>query len=110
MPLTGQSIIAGSRPTARTDSSRAIDPSTGDELDPEFVFIGEADLDRASAAAAAAFDEYRQTTQQQRAAFLETIASNLDNHRDEIVARARLETGLTLRRLESEHGRTTAQL
>lgn len=57
-----------------------------------------------------AFDIYRDTSPEERAVFLETIAANLEAIKEEIVERAQQETGLTAARLEGEHARTTNQL
>ncbi|MCY4663236.1 MAG: aldehyde dehydrogenase family protein [Acidimicrobiaceae bacterium] len=108
--LTGRSIIAGWDGAGSGESVRAVDPASGAELDPEFAFVTEVAVDAAAGAARAAFDVFRETSPSERAGFLETIAANLDACRDEIVARACLESGLPRARIEGEHGRTTGQI
>ncbi|TJY69677.1 aldehyde dehydrogenase (NADP(+)) [Arthrobacter sp. CAU 1506] len=110
MPITGRSIIASEPTVGSHGSTRAINPATGESLDPEFTFVGPADVDAAAKQAAEAFDTYRTTAPDRRAAFLEAIAANLDSIKDEVVQRAHQETGLPLARLQGEHGRTTGQL
>ena len=58
----------------------------------------------------AAFAEYRSTTSEQRAQFLEAIAANIEAITDAVVARATAETGLPQARITGEVGRTTGQL
>ncbi|WP_436286682.1 aldehyde dehydrogenase (NADP(+)) [Solimonas marina] len=89
---------------------RAIDPSTGAMLEPVFGMGSTADVDRACALAAAAFDAYRETSLDARAAFLETIADEIMALGDVLIERAMAETGLPRGRLEGERGRTTGQL
>ena len=110
MSLTGRSIIAGWDGDGSGESIRAVDPASSQELDPEFAFVTEAEVDAAAEAARAACDTFRDTPPAERAAFLETVAANLDACRDEIVARACLESGLPRARIEGEHGRTTGQI
>ena len=110
MSLTGRSIIAGWDGDGSGESIRAVDPASGQELDPEFAFVTEAAVDAAADAARAALDAFRDTSPAERADFLETVAANLDARRDELVARAHLESGLPLARLEGEHARTTNQV
>lgn len=52
------------------------------------------DVAAAAAAAAAAFTTYRQTTPEERAAFLEAVAEEIEADRDAIVAAAVAETNL----------------
>lgn len=68
------------------------------------------DVAAAAAAAAAAFTTYRQTTPEERAAFLEAVAEEIEADRDAIVAAAVAETNLPGARLAGEVGRTTGQL
>ena len=110
MSLTGRSIIAGWDGAGSGESVRAVDPASGQELDPEFAFVTAAAVDAAAEAARAAFDIFRDTAPTERAAFLETAAANLEACRDEIVARACLESGLPLGRIEGELSRTTSQI
>ncbi|GGF98098.1 2,5-dioxovalerate dehydrogenase [Rhodococcoides trifolii] len=108
--LTGELIIAGSFVAGTGTQIRAIDPSTGDEIDPPFGHGGDADVDAACAAAADAFDEYRSTTSEHRATFLEAIASNLEDLGDTLIQRAVRESGLPVGRITGEVGRTSGQL
>lgn len=89
---------------------RAVNPATGAELEPIFYAAGEAEIERACMLAAAAFDEYRETSQAQRAKFLRAIGNGIVALGDELIERAMAETGLPRPRLEGERGRTVGQL
>lgn len=64
----------------------------------------------ACAAADAAFDTYRATTREQRAAFLERIADEILALGDTLIEVTMRESGLPRARLEGERGRTVGQL
>ena len=89
---------------------RAFDPTAGQELEPAYSYGDASDVDAACAAAAAAFADYRSTTAEQRAQFIEAIATNIEAVKDAIVERAVAESGLPQARLTGEVGRTTGQL
>ncbi len=93
-----------------TDLIHAIDPRTGAELEPAIAASGEADVVRLCAAAYEAYPLYRETTLEQRAAFLEAIASEIMELGDALIERVMAETGLPRPRLEGERGRTCGQL
>lgn len=57
-----------------------------------------------------AFAAYRKTSPEQKAHFLETIASNIEGLGDSLIAKAAEETHLPVARLTGERGRTTMQL
>ena len=87
-----------------------INPATNEALDPAFTSAVPADLERACALADAAFDTYRETSLEQRAAFLEAIAAQILALGDTLIERAVAETGLPRGRIEGERGRTIGQL
>lgn len=68
------------------------------------------EVDAAAKAAEAAFAVYSQTTQDQRAEFLEEIAVQIEALGPKLQEVASLETGLPLARLQGETGRVTGQL
>ena len=94
--LTGRMIIAGTPVSGTGERIRAVHPSTGAELAPAYGWGTPSDVDRACAAAEAAFDEYRATTPQQRAVFLETIADRIEALGDALPERAHSESGLPI--------------
>ena len=108
--LTGQMIIAGSPVRGSGAEIRGFDPNTGSELEPAYRYGDASHVEAACTAAATAFAEYRGTSREQRASFLEAIADNIEAIRDELVARAAAESGLPEARLTGEVGRTTGQL
>ena len=89
---------------------RGINPATNAALDPPFEQADPAALDHACALAASAFDQYRETTPAQRAAFLEAIAAAILDLGDPLIERAVAETGLPRGRIEGERARTVGQL
>lgn len=89
---------------------RSVVAATGEPTGPAFAVHGPAEVDAACAAAAAAFDAYRATTREERAAFLETIAAEILAIGDDLIEAAMSESGLPRARLEGERGRTVGQL
>lgn len=110
MALTGHSIIAGEVVAGGSAGVRAVNPATNDELEPLYSFVELAQVEKATRAAETAFAQYREIDPEDRAAFLDAIAERIDAVRDELVARAKLETGLTDARLAGEAARTIGQL
>jgi NADP-dependent aldehyde dehydrogenase len=108
--LTGQLLIGSTAAKGGAPTVRGIDPSTGQELEPVYGSASAADLERACALAAAAFDTYRATSLEARAKFLEKIADNILAIGDALIVRAMQESGLPRGRLEGERGRTMNQL
>src|SRR5579862_3700249 len=103
MPPTGQLIIGFQR-VATAETFRAAGAG------PDFSVAGQAEVDRACALADAAFDDFRQTSLESRARFLELCADKILELGDELLERAGAETNLPRARLEGERGRTTGQL
>jgi NADP-dependent aldehyde dehydrogenase len=85
MTLTAHSIIAG---------TEADSPS----------------VQASTTAAAEAFAAYRATTPEQRGAFLDSVATEIEADKDAIVEAAVSESGLPEARISGEVGRTTGQL
>jgi NADP-dependent aldehyde dehydrogenase len=108
--LTGQMLIGSSSAAGREAAVRGIDPSTGKELDPAYGGATPHDLERACTLAAAAFDEYRETSIEARAKFLERVAERILGVGDALIERAMQESGLPRPRLEGERMRTVNQI
>jgi len=102
--LNGSSLIGKSEVT-RDKTFVVSDRNTGDILAPAFNETTTADVEKACALAAAAFDSYRSVSLEERAVFLETIAENILGLGDELIVRAMAESGLPRPRLEGERGR-----
>ncbi|MEA3252977.1 MAG: aldehyde dehydrogenase family protein, partial [Pseudomonadota bacterium] len=103
--LIGQQAVAGA-----SDPIQAIDPSSNQRLEPVYTGGTASDVDRACELAWAAFDTYRETSLEARAAFLETVASEIEALGDALIERAVTESGLPRGRIEGERGRTCGQL
>ncbi|HDS1818690.1 TPA: aldehyde dehydrogenase (NADP(+)) [Pseudomonas putida] len=110
MPLTGNLLIGQTPVTGSHDAIRAIDPATGQALEPAYLGGTSEHVAQACALAWAAFDEYRETSLEQRAHFLETIAEQIEALGDALIDRAVAETGLPKARIQGERGRTCTQL
>ena len=68
------------------------------------------DVATATAAAVEAFATYRATTPEERSAFLEAVAAEIEADKDAIIPEAVRESGLPEGRITGEVGRTTGQL
>ncbi|WP_243410676.1 aldehyde dehydrogenase (NADP(+)) [Caulobacter radicis] len=89
---------------------RSLNPATGEHFGEVFPEPTAEQIEAALAAANAAFDVYRETDLETRAAFLEGVAAEIEAIGDDLIVRAMAETGLPRPRLEGERGRTTGQL
>jgi alpha-ketoglutaric semialdehyde dehydrogenase len=108
--LSGRSLIGAESAEERGSAFHAVNPASGEELEPPFYSATTDDIDRAANFAADAFIQLPSFSGRDRAALLRRIAENLSSEGAAIVERANLETGLPLSRLQSELKRTTAQL
>lgn len=109
-PLHGKSLIAGMPARTGGKTFQATNPATAEALDPLFHECSLAEVDAALGAAAAAFADYRQRSGAERAALLETIATEIEALGDSLLQRAHQETGLPLARITGERARTCGQL
>jgi NADP-dependent aldehyde dehydrogenase len=110
MRITGDLLIGAQRISGRERTFRAVNPATGELLEPAFAFAGPDDVEQACHLAWEAFPIYRSTGLKERAQFLETIAANVMEIGDALIERAAAETGLPRARLEGERARTIGQL
>ena len=108
--ITGDILIGAQRVSGRERSFRAVNPATGETMEPAFAFAGLMEVERACALAWDAFHIYRETGLDERARFLETIATNILGLGDALIERASAETGLPRGRIEGERARTVGQL
>jgi len=109
--MNGEMLIGFLAVRGTEGAQRAFNPATHKEIDaPVFGMGGAAEVDRAAALAAAAFDDFRNAPLGKRAAFLEAIADNILALGDELIERAHAETGLPVPRLQGERARTVGQL
>ena len=102
--LIGYQYIKGGK------AFRAVNPATGGELEPEFNAASLADADKAMQLADKAFATYSFTDGKTKAAFLRSIADEINAIGDTLIQQAMAESGLPEGRLQGERGRTTGQL
>ena len=110
MELFGSNLVGGEWVEGSGPVFQAVDPATGAKLDPEFREAGTEEVDRAFAAAEAAFAGYARRSPQERARFLRAIADELLELGDALIERAHAETALPAGRLQGERTRTMNQL
>ncbi len=110
MTVTGDMLIGSAAVHGSGEAFRALDPARGEALDPPYGSAGPADLERACALAWAAFDAYRETGLDERARFLDAIASGILDLGEALIERAMAETALPRGRIEGERARTVGQL
>ena len=110
MSLHGRSFIAGALGAVGGKTFAAQNPATGERLAPDFHEAPPAEVAAALDASARAFADYRARSGAERAAFLEAIATEIEQLGDALLQRAHAETGLPLARLTGERARTCGQL
>ncbi|KUP93394.1 aldehyde dehydrogenase (NADP(+)) [Tritonibacter horizontis] len=102
----GKHLVAGN--WCGSDQSFTSEPAHGEAF--EFSIGTPALVDEAVRAAEDAFWSYSDTSREERAVFLETIAQEIDARGDAVTEIGTSETGLPEARLVGERGRTTGQL
>jgi 2,5-dioxopentanoate dehydrogenase len=110
MVLHGSNFIGDRLAPGAGEAFHAVNPQGNSPLPPAFHAATAGDVDAAMKLADAAFTTYSQTTGGQRAAFLERIADEIMALGDDLIARAKAETGLPEARLIGERARTVNQL
>jgi len=108
--IRGNSIIGFSDASGGNESARAVDPSTGEEIEPPFLSATSEEVEKAAQLAHQAFLSYSKKNGTERAAFLNEIADQIEALGDTLTQRAMQETGLPEARIKGETGRTTGQL
>ncbi|ACO33021.1 MULTISPECIES: aldehyde dehydrogenase (NADP(+)) [Acidobacterium] len=110
--LTGLSIIGQETvsPANSATSFRAVNPATGDFLEPAYSSASLSQVESAVQRAADAASAYGKLSGKEKGRFLRSIAEGLEGAAEELVARAHLESALPLKRLQGELARTTNQL
>lgn len=88
----------------------AYNATTGEPLAPTYTDASAAEINTVANAAAEVADAFATTSPEKRAVLLETIADEYMARSPEMIARANLETGLPVPRLEGERNRTMGQL
>ncbi|APO68057.1 aldehyde dehydrogenase (NADP(+)) protein [Rhizobium gallicum] len=110
MTFSGDLLIGGSNVRGAAATFSAINPANGSAMDPTFAGATKAQVEMATALAWDAFPVYKETTLEDRARLLETIADGIISLGDDLILRAMDETGLPRTRIEGERARTVGQL
>ena len=108
--LAGTSIIGQTRGSITDDTFRAYDPSTGNEIEPQFHSATIDELEQAASLADAARIPFGNSAGRERAVFLRKIADNIEALGNMLIQRASLETALPNERFVGERARTCGQL
>ena len=108
--LLGTSLLGNTDLDGSGAAFQATDPATGAALEPVYHNATAADVDRAAALAWDAFEPYRHTSLEQRGAFLDSIADEIEALGPTLTERVHAETGIPLVRVQGETARTTGQL
>ncbi|MGC7411451.1 aldehyde dehydrogenase (NADP(+)) [Pandoraea pneumonica] len=103
--IIGRRNVRGTQP-----NTFAFDPVRNVHLQPPFGSADIAQIDEACELASHAFDTFRSLPADERARFLERIAENILDLGEDLIERARAETGLSQARLVGERARTVGQL
>ncbi|MDE0820187.1 MAG: aldehyde dehydrogenase (NADP(+)) [Opitutales bacterium] len=110
MNIHGKNLVAGKWEDGQMGKSfQAINPRSGETLEPDFHEASPEHVNAAICEGLKAFDILRQTSPKQRAAFLETLAREIESRAEAILQRAQDETALGEPRLQMELARTIAQ-
>lgn len=108
--FSGHNYI-GNEASARNDKKlKVFSTSQQNYLPEEFTIATAEEIEWAATKAKTAFEVYKKTSFEERAAFLEAIAEEITNIGDVLIRRAMVETGLPEARLTGERGRTVNQL
>jgi len=109
MQIQGKQFIQGQRSQQGQDELYSVDATTGETL-ATFYAATEQEANAACVAAAEAFQVFRQTTIEQRAQLLNTIADELDALDDGFIHKVMQETALPEGRIRGERARTSGQM
>ena len=110
MALHGKNFIGTQLSAAGTKTFYGFDPRAGQKLQTPFHEATDEEIDRALTLASHAFPVLREKSAESIAAFLETIASEIEALGDVLIDQASTEAGFGKDRLVGERGRTTGQL
>ena len=108
--LTGKSIVGFSRSKSDEPFTKAVNPATGETLEPQFTTASSDEVSRAVELAEKAFPVYAALPAARRAEFLRRIAELIEGAGDAIAERGVQESGLPDGRMRGETARTTGQL
>jgi NADP-dependent aldehyde dehydrogenase len=110
MGIHGKNFIGNKLLAESSVTFQAVNPANTEALEGSFHEATPGEVAEAVHMAGTAFSVYRNKTGKEKALFLETIAGEILNLGDELIARCCAETGLPEGRITGERGRTTGQL
>lgn len=110
MKLEGKQLIGQGTSCEGKVSFQATNPATGEKLPGTFHHATAGELQRATELADKAYEILVTLKAEQKAAFLDRIATEIMGCGDALLERCNQETGLPLARLQGERGRTCGQL
>jgi NADP-dependent aldehyde dehydrogenase len=108
--LHGTNLIEGRESALGTASFRAVAPTNGESLEPEYKDATSAEIDRAVTLADSCAESFACAPPERIAQLLDGIASEIEALGDQLIERAAKETALPVERLKGERARTTNQL
>ena len=108
--LHGKNFLAGELKAGGAQSARAVNPATGQQLEPEFIHATEAEVRQAAERAEQAQGKLHRLGSAPRARLLRRMAEEILALGDPLIDRCHLETALPKGRLVSERARTVNQL
>ncbi|MGC1105882.1 MAG: aldehyde dehydrogenase (NADP(+)) [Candidatus Acidiferrales bacterium] len=108
--LTGRSILGNGSGETRGKSFRAVNPATGQEIQPQFYSASAGEIQQAALLAERAFPLWSRASGKTKGALLRKIAEKIESLGDDLVARATEETALPPARIKGETARTCFQL
>ncbi|MDG2123962.1 MAG: aldehyde dehydrogenase (NADP(+)) [Verrucomicrobiales bacterium] len=108
--MTGKQLIGFGESGEGEESIRAVNPATGEVLEPGFCEAVEGEIDRAMGLAAEAAVEMRRFSGEKLAGLCEAIAEELEAAKGQLLERCGVETGYPEARLNGEFGRTVGQM
>jgi 2,5-dioxopentanoate dehydrogenase len=108
--ISGRSLIGFRDGNGSGEPLHAVDPTTGQSLQPGFIPATAEEVELAVRLASEAFASYSRVPGRERGAFLRLIATKIESIAAEVIERAGRETALPPARLQGETARTCAQL
>ncbi|MEM9819634.1 MAG: aldehyde dehydrogenase (NADP(+)) [Bacteroidota bacterium] len=108
--MDGRNILGYKYSALAEKVMQSLSPTTQDILEGQFHMASPEEVDEAMQLAQNAFQSYKQTSGEQRAAFFNAIADEIEFLGDGLIQRAMLESGLPEGRLKGERSRTVNQL
>ncbi len=110
--VRGRSIVGGRAVSTQPSAAvfRALDPSTGRDIDRGYQAASESDIEEACEQAWDAFHDLCKVTCQERARLLDRIAGAINDLGQALIEVGVRETGLSAARLRAERDRTTSTL